>query len=649
MANNKDFKVKNGIKPTVYHEAVGTVVSGSVGYSLATASYDSVSFSVSAQAVTPSDIEFKSDGTKMYILEGITNRVMYQYSLSTAFDITTASYDSVSFSVATQATGGYGLFFKGDGTSFYVADIDTESIYQYSLSTAWDLSTASYASKSFSISSQTTNPYGVSFKSDGTKMFVLASTTDTVYEYDLSTAWDVSTASYNSVSFSVTTQESFPTSLVFNDTGTKFFVGGNTDAFYEYNLSTAWDISTASYSGNNLSVVSQESNPRGLRFNDDGTKGFVVGFTNDTVYQYSTAQTTASLDLSTGSVFEITPTSDIQIGLSNPAASGTVSAATLLLDGAANVTPYDLANAAYDSISLNVGTQGLNPYGLTFGDSGTKMYSLSFANDTVFQYTLSTAWDLSTASYAFKSFSVTSTSPEPQALRFSSDGTKFYVTDNNAQEVNQYNCSTAWDVSTASHATVFSTSSQGSEPAGLDFKTDGTKMYVAFASGTNSIAEYNLSTAWDLSTASYSQNSTTINTTPSTSGIMFKNDGTVLYTTSRFTTDAINEYSLSTAWDISTLSYVQNFLVGTEDGDPTDLYIKPDGTKMYMVGYSTDYVYQYSLASSVGYTITYDTSLQWGGGTAPDSPAANETDVLTFTTRDGGTTYQAAIAIDGAA
>jgi hypothetical protein len=430
-----------------------------------------------------------------------------------------------------------------------------------------------------------------------------------------------------------------------------YAVGFTTDTIYQYSLSTAYDVTSISYDSLSFSVSSQDSQPWSIVFNSDGSKGYVVGHATDTIYQYSTGSTlaTATLDLSTGSVFEITPTSNIQIGLSNPAASGTVSAATLLLDGAADVTPYDLANAAYDSISLNVGTQGLNPYGLTFGDSGTKMYSLSFANDTVFQYTLSTAWDLSTASYASKSFSVTSTSPEPQALRFSSDGTKFYVTDNGAQEVNQYNCSTAWDVSTASHATVFSTSSQGSEPAALDFKTDGTKMYVAFASGTDSIAEYNLSTAWDLSTASYSQNSTTINTTPNTSGIMFKNDGTVLYTTSRFTTNAINEYSLSTAWDVSTLSYVQNFLVGTEDGNPTDLYIKPDGTKMYMVGYSTDYVYQYSLSSSVGYTVTYDSTLQWGGGTAPDSPAANETDVITFTTRDGGTTYQAAIAIDGAA
>ena len=51
------------------------------------------------------------------------------------------------------------------------------------------------------------------------------------------------------------------------------------------------------------------------------------------ILQYSTSQSSQTLDLSTGSVFELTPTSDIQVGLSNPAASGTVSQATLLLNG----------------------------------------------------------------------------------------------------------------------------------------------------------------------------------------------------------------------------------------------------------------------------------------------------------------------------
>jgi len=356
----------------------------------------------------------------------------------------------------------------------------------------------------------------------------------------------------------------------------------------------------------------------------------------------------ATLDLSTGSVFEITPTSDIQIGLSNPADSGTVSQATLLLDGA-NTNTFDLSIASYDNASYAVTNEisNANPFGIALDNTGTKMYVLATINDTVYQYDLSTAWDVSTASYSSKSFSVTSTAPEPEAIRFKADGTKMYVTDKNVHEVNEYSLSTAWDVSTASHSTVFSVSSQGSEPSGLDFKTDGTKMYVQFASGTDSIAEYNLSTAWDISTATYSQNSTTIDATPNTSGIMFKPDGTALYTMSRVTTDAINEYLLSTAWDVSTLSYNQNFLVGTQEGEPTDLYIKPDGDKFYIVGYSQDTVFQYSMASSA--TITYDSTLQWGGGTAPDSPAANETDVLTFSTRDGGTTYQAAIAIDGAA
>ena len=56
---------------------------------------------------------------------------------------------------------------------------------------------------------------------------------------------------------------------------------------------------------------------------------YITGTT--TIYQYSTALATAQLDLSTGSVFDYTPTSDVQVTLSNPAASGTVSGATLLL------------------------------------------------------------------------------------------------------------------------------------------------------------------------------------------------------------------------------------------------------------------------------------------------------------------------------
>jgi hypothetical protein len=68
---------------------------------------------------------------------------------------------------------------------------------------------------------------------------------------------------------------------------------------------------------------------------------------------------------------------------------------------------------------------------------------------------------------------------------------------------------------------------------------------------------------------------------------------------------------------------------------------------MYIIGQTNDTVYQYSTATSA--TITYDSSVDFPGGTAPTSPAIGDTDVLVFTTRDGGTSYKAALAIDGAA
>ena len=171
MSNNKDFKVKNGIQPTAYYEAVGTVVSGSEAYSVAGGSYDNVSFSVASEEASPSDISFKSDGTKMYVI-GASGDDINQYTLSTAWDISTASFDSVTFSVASQEETPNALFIKPDGTTFWVAGNANDTVYQYSMSTAWDMSTASYDSVSFSVVTEGTYPVGIWFKTDGTEMYI---------------------------------------------------------------------------------------------------------------------------------------------------------------------------------------------------------------------------------------------------------------------------------------------------------------------------------------------------------------------------------------------------------------------------------------------------------------------------------------------
>ena len=53
MANNKDFKVKNGIQPTVYHEAVGTSTSEVGSYLIGSGSYSGKSKDVSTENDNP--------------------------------------------------------------------------------------------------------------------------------------------------------------------------------------------------------------------------------------------------------------------------------------------------------------------------------------------------------------------------------------------------------------------------------------------------------------------------------------------------------------------------------------------------------------------------------------------------------------------
>ena len=637
--SNKDFKVKNGIQPTVYHEAVGTVVSGSVGYSLSATSYDSVSLDVSAQENNPTGVFFKDDGTKLYIV-GLGGDEVNEYTLSTAWDITTASANHA-FSVSGQDTSPRGLTFSPDGTKMYICGDTGNDINQYTLSTAWTLSTASYT-RVFSVSGQTTVPRGIHFKTDGTKMFVSGS--QNTLEYALSTAWDISTASYTQAGADVS--PSYNAGLFFTSDGLTMYKGvwfGVPTSIYKYTLSTAWDLSSAVLSESGDVQNEAGTTPLGVYLKPDGTKMWVVGNSTDTIYQYSTVLTTAELDLSTGSVFDYTPTSDVQVTLTNPAASGTVSQATLLLDGVAN--GYDLSGAAYDSVSFSVNSQNTNPLDIAFNTDGTKMYVMGNINDTVLQYSLSTGFDLSTASYDNVSFATTSQDTNPRKLSFNNDGTKMYIFGTITDTVYQYSLSTAFDLSTTSYDSVsFNAASQSTNPYGLAFNSDGTKMYLG---GGSVFYQYSLSTAFDLSTTSYDSVSFNVNGQDSTApDLTFSNDGTKMYVMGQ-DNDSVYQYSLSTAFDLSTASYDSvSFNVNSQDAVPTALAFSNDGTKMYILGNINDTIYQYSTGSA--YTVTYDSTIQFGGGTAPTAPATGETDVITFNTTDGGTTYNAALAIDGA-
>ena len=121
-------------------------------------------------------------------------------------------------------------------------------------------------------------------------------------------------------------------------------------------------------------------------------------------------------------------------------------------------------------------------------------------------------------------------------------------------------------------------------------------------------------------------------------GVFFKPDGLKMYVIG-YLGDDVNEYDLSTAWDISTASYLQNFSIAAQETSPQGIFFKPDGTKMYIIGQSGDAVWQYSTGFVGDATFTYPASVEWAAGTPPTSPADGDTDLLTFLTQDGGTTY----------
>ena len=272
------------------------LTTGAIGYLIDLASYVQ-NFSVSAEDTDIRSIVFKPDGTKMYLV-GRGQDEVNEYDLSTAWDISTASYVQ-NFSVADQETSPTGLFFKPDGTKMYVLGQSGRDVNEYDLSTAWDISTASYV-QNFSVADQETSPTGLFFKPDGTKMYVIGEAGDDVNEYDLSTAWDISTASYVQ-NFSVSAQDTSPYGLFFKPDGTKMFVVGEAgDAVYEYTLTTAWDISTASYV-QNFSVLAEDVNPRGLSFKSDGTKMYVVGASGRDINEYDTFLVGYQPDITWGS------------------------------------------------------------------------------------------------------------------------------------------------------------------------------------------------------------------------------------------------------------------------------------------------------------------------------------------------------------
>lgn len=255
------------------------------------------------------------------------------YITPNAFDLQQALSTGVSLNIGSQDIRAHGMVFSADGMKLYVSGTATDRIFEYTLTTAFSVSTATF-NQSFSVSAQETVPTGVAFSKDGLRMFVVGRSSDAVNVYNLTTAFDIGMATY-AMQFVVLAQVPNLTDIEFSSDGLVVFLTDfENDRIVAYQLSTPYDFSSGVSFLTNYSV-SQGTNPHGVRFSPDGMRMFVCYSNSENIHQYALS------------------------------------------------TPYDLTTASFSSKTLS---PSLSLTGMSFSNDGSVLMILDHLSDTIYEY-----------------------------------------------------------------------------------------------------------------------------------------------------------------------------------------------------------------------------------------------------------------------
>ena len=434
-------------------------------------------------------IEVSPNGRYLYF-GGTTYDTIQQFTMGTPWTLTTNANDNLAnrlvpgyeqidkrldniFSIGTANASVRGFEFNGDGTKFYLIGFDDDNIQQFTLSTAYDVGTASYAGAYDVGGDGLTTPYSFRWNNDGTKFFVVNFGTDAVVEYSVSNAYDVTSGTITEgTNFITTSYESNPYDVGFNADGTQMFVIGNgSDKIHEWTLSTGFDLSsTVTYvSGTALGLT----NPSAFDISPDGTLMAVVdynldtlkGFTLSTPFDSSTISPTQSIDLSSDRWWS-TPSASGSSYLTNywvvPNGcrfNGDGTTITIMdsysttYDKAISVplvVPYDVrgfADGTVDAYSQGVGSSNT----IRFSRDGKKFYIMDHNDDLIYQWSLHTPYVLgrgsTTAVYDGTSINLSSNADSAQySFDWTPDGKGIFVCGNSTDTISFWEVAVPYDV-----------------------------------------------------------------------------------------------------------------------------------------------------------------------------------------------------------
>ncbi len=252
-----------------------------------------------------------------------------------------------------------------------------------------------------------------------------------------------------------------------------------------------------------------------------------------------------------------------------------------------NVNAFGAVSGFVDSKQVN---QNI-PMAIAFNPSGTKMFVVGMSQNKIYEFDLTTGFDVSTATKNSNECSFIGLGDDVVDINFNSDGTKLFLVDQGQdgapETIEEFDLSTAYDVSSCTHVEEhFAGDFVGL--VGIEFNTDGTKLFIYNTAGADSIKQYSLNSPYNLSNITLQKQSTgtsdktfsTIESQPM--GFTFSSDGSKLFITGT-KKDKVQEFNLSTPFDLSSVSRTSAYDISNEIVAVGGISFSNDGLKMFVL------------------------------------------------------------------
>ena len=218
------------------------------------------------------------------------------------------------------------------------------------------------------------------------------------------------------------------------------------------------------------------------------------------------------------------------------------------------------------------GSVNAQPQGIWFTATGSNAFVI-YNYREVTRYSLSTAWDPSTASYEY--LKTLTAGKEYNSLYFTPNGLSFFTINKTDEVLEKWNMTLAYNVSTASLNSSYDFTGEDTGMLCLYFKSDGKKLFMGGNEFTNTaVYEYTLSTGFDLSTVSYVRKLDLMEEHPLI-GVWLSSDGKRLYALNQ-DSNFIVQVNLPTAFSLASTGFnCAGYILGIpyEDSEVVDIYV----------------------------------------------------------------------------